>query len=80
MLGSFILDQQMVIGNCEKKIILYVKEIDSYQAKPPLQRHLLTPLNSLWHFYEISLSSALSRLCQDIRYLPCIGFTASLIK
>ena len=24
--------------------------------------------------------SALSRLCQDIRYLPCIGFTSSLIK
>ena len=38
----------------EKKMILYVRENNSYQEKPPLQRHLLTSLNSLWHFYEIS--------------------------
>ena len=57
----------MVIGNCEKNI-LYIRETNSYQAKPPLQCHLLASLNSLWQ------NTVLIRLCnvQDINPGPVL--------
>ena len=39
-----------------------VRETNSYQVKPPNQRHLLRSLKSLWPLYENSQSSALIRV------------------